>query len=160
MAAGMSPMWQPRNPANLHDSDSDCRPSIPAGWGKLLYTQEKGHQMNRQIMVELQAIQRDLVAMADRIEQGQDCLAAVRLGLAVRRALSRISLTLLAGHLRAQVTAALTCPDPDCRARQVGQLAETYQTLLRLLCPACHSEWPVLAKCEVDDDSSSSCHHQ
>ncbi|MBE7470889.1 MAG: metal-sensing transcriptional repressor [Anaerolineales bacterium] len=116
--------------------------------------------MNRQIVVELQAIQRDLAAMAHRIEQGQDCLAVVRLGSSVRRALGRISLTLLATHLREQVTAALTCPDPDCRAHQVGQLAETYQTLIRLLCPTCRREWPVLAKCEVDDDSNSSCHHQ
>lgn len=48
---------------------------------------------------------------------------------------------LLGAYLRDQVTVALTCDDPDCRANHIVQLAEIYQAVTRLLCPACRSEW-------------------
>ncbi len=89
----------------------------------------------------LQSVEREITEMARLIEQGQDCLAVVRRGLAAKQALGAIGLALIESHLRDEVRAVLTCDDPDCRARRVARLAEAYEALNRFLCPACRSEW-------------------
>lgn len=95
----------------------------------------------QEILRRLRAVEDEIAGMARLVEQGDACLAAVRRGLAARRALSGIGLALLEAHLRKQVAAVLACDGPDCRAHHVALLAETYQALTRLLCPACRGEW-------------------
>jgi len=109
-----------------------------------------------EVLGRLQAVEGEVAEMARLIEQ-EDCLAAVRRGLAARRALGAIGLTLLEVHLRDEVTLALACADPDCRTRRVTRLTEVYETLTRLLCPACRDEWPE-SRLPVSGESEEEAH--
>lgn len=69
------------------------------------------------------------------------CVEVIRAGTAARRALSRAALALLRQHLTQCLHDAAACEDPECRAANVAGLAEAFEALSRLLCPACRREW-------------------
>jgi DNA-binding FrmR family transcriptional regulator len=90
---------------------------------------------------QLQAVEGEITEMARLIEQGEDCLAVVRHGVAAKQTLGAIGLALIESHLRNEVMAVIACDDPDCRTHRVVRLARVYEILNRFLCPACRGKW-------------------
>jgi len=91
---------------------------------------------------QLQTVAGEIAEMVRLIEQGRNCLAVVRRGLAAKQALGAVGLALIESRLRDEMRAVLTRDDPDCRARRVTRLAEAYKILNRFLCPGRRGTWP------------------
>lgn len=86
-------------------------------------------------------VARQIRAMIAMVEADAPCVEVIRAGTAAKRALGRAALALLRQHLAQCLHDAAACEDAECRAASVARLAEAFEVLSRLLCPACRHDW-------------------